>query len=279
MTNWRGAISLVFTLAPCLAALSWGAPARTALSVDRLRTEHKESPTGIDAPKPRLGWQLRSDARGVVQSAYEIRVASSEAALEAGRDLAWSSGRVASEDSTERIYEGTSLRSGERYYWKVRVWDGGGKATPWSAPAYWEMGLLEPSAWKASWIEPGLPEDVAKSGPAPMLRREFRLSGTVARARAYVTSRGLYEMHLNGQRVGDQLFTPGWTSFKKRLQYQTYDVTGLLKAGDNAVGVMLGNGWYRGDLPGGRRNVYGDRLALLLQIEVTYADGRPVTGW
>ncbi len=89
------------------------------------------------------------------------------------------------------------------------------------------MGLLEPSDWKASWIEPDLPEDVTKSGPVPMLRREFKLSGAVARARAYVTSHGLYELHLNGQRVGDQLFTPGWTSYNKRLQYQTYDVTAL----------------------------------------------------
>jgi alpha-L-rhamnosidase len=275
MTTRQGVRSLVLAaLVPSLAALSWAAPAKTSLSVGGLRTEHRANPVGIDAPKPRLGWQLRSDARGVVQSAYEIRVATSEAAVKAGRDLAWSSGRVASEESTERVYEGAPLRSGERYYWQVRVWDGAGKATPWSAPAYWETGLLEPSAWKASWIEPGLPEDVAKSGPAPMLRREFRLNGTVARARAYVTSRGLYEMHLNGQRVGEDLFTPGWTSFKKRLQYQTYDVTGLLKAGDNAVGVTLGNGWYRGDLPGRRRNVYGDRLALLVQIDVTYADGR-----
>jgi alpha-L-rhamnosidase len=108
-----------------------------------------------------------------------------------------------------------------------------------------------------------------------MLRREFKLAGAVARARAYVTSHGLYELHLNGQRVGDELFTPGWTSYNKRLQYQTYDVTSLLKPGANAFGVQLGNGWYRGDLAWeGRRNIYGDRLGLLLQLQVTYKDGR-----
>jgi alpha-L-rhamnosidase len=278
MATLRGVGSIVLALVvPSLAASSWAAPARTSLAVGHLRTEHEESPLGIDARKPRLSWQLASDARGVRQSAYEIRVALTAAAVEAGRDLVWSSGRVASDDSTGRVYEGPSTRSGQRYYWQVRVWDGEGKATAWSAPAYWEMGLLEPSSWKASWIEPALPEDVTKSGPVPLLRSTFTLTGTVARARAYVTSLGLYEMHVNGRRVGDQLFTPGWTSYKKRLQYQTYDVTGLLKAGDNAVGLMLGNGWYRGDLPGGRRNVYGDRLALLLQIDVTYADGRRET--
>ena len=239
-----------------------------------MRTEYKENPLGIDARKPRLSWQLVSSGRGVRQSAYEIRVARTEAAVRGGHDLVWTSGRVASDESTQRTYEGPALQSGQRYHWQVRVWDGAGTASPWSTPAWWEMGLLEPSDWKASWIEPDLPEDVKTSGPAPMLRRAFKLSGAVARARAYVTSHGLYELHLNGRRVGDQLFTPGWTSYNKRLQYQTYDVTSLLKSGDNAVGVLLGNGWYRGDLPGGRRNVYGDRLGLLLQIEVTYQDGR-----
>jgi alpha-L-rhamnosidase-like protein len=121
---------------------------------------------------------------------------------------------------------------------------------------------------------------MVKPGPAPvpMLRREFKLGGPVEQARAYVTAHGLYELYLNGQRVGDQLFTPGWTSYNKRLQYQTYDVTPLLKAGANAVGAMLGNGWYRGNLAWeGRRNIYGDRLALLAQIQVTYKDGRSET--
>ena len=93
-------------------------------------------------------------------------------------------------------------------------------------------------------------------------------------ARAYVTSHGLYEMHLNGTRVSDDVLTPGWTSYDKRLQYQTYDVTSMLRRGDNAVGVVLGNGWYRGNVGFSKqRNMYGERLALLLQIDVTYADG------
>ena len=125
--------------------------------MDRLRTEYKENPLGIDARKPRLSWQLRSDARGVRQSAYEIRVASSEAAVKAGRELVWTSGRVASDESIQRPYGGPPPRSGQRFYWQVRVWDGNGKPTPWSAPARWEMGLLEPSDWKSSWIEPDLP--------------------------------------------------------------------------------------------------------------------------
>jgi alpha-L-rhamnosidase len=183
---------------------------------------------------------------------------------------------VESSQSVHVAYAGPALQSGVRYHWRVRAWDEEGRATPWSAPAWWEMGLLEAADWKAPWIEPGLPDDPAVSGPVPMLRRGFRLDGEVASARLYATSHGLYELWLNGRRVGEELFTPGWTAYKERLQYQTYDVASLLRSGDNAIGALLGNGWFRGDLPR-RRNVYGDRLALLVQIVVTRPDGSRAT--
>ncbi len=243
-----------------------------------LRVEYKENPLGIDAHKPRLSWQLQAlqaGARGVAQSAYQIRVARNERDLRAGNNLVWDSAKVNSDESVHRAYEGPALQSGQRYYWQVRMWDANGKASDWSDMAFWEMGLLNAADWQANWIEPGIQEDVTKTGPAPMLRREFKVSGAIERARAYVTSHGLYEMRLNGQRVSDELFTPGWTSYNKRLQYQSYDVTNLLKSGDNAVGVVLGNGWYRGDLGWeGKRNYYGDKLALLMQLKITYKDGR-----
>ncbi len=239
-----------------------------------LKTEYKKNPLGMDNPKPRFSWQLEATARGLKQMAYHLRVAKSERDLEAGKNLTWDSGPVKSDESLHREYAGPALESGARYYWQVRVWDASGKDTGWSAPAFFEMGLLNAADWKASWIEPDLAEDAKTSNPSPMLRREFKLSGAIEKARAYVTSHGLYELHLNGERVGDQVFTPGWTSYNKQLQYQTYDVTNLLKAGDNAIGVWLGDGWYRGNLAwGGKRNIYGDKLGLLLQIEVTYKDG------
>jgi alpha-L-rhamnosidase len=160
------------------------ASTKTPLGVSGLRTEYKENPLGIDAHKPRLSWVLVSSGRGVQQSAYELRVARTEAAVRSGRDLVWTSGRVASPESTQRAYEGPALQSGARYHWQVRAWDGAGAASAWSVPAWWETGLLEPSDWKANWIEPDLPEDVKTSGPAPMLRRAFKLSGAIARARA-----------------------------------------------------------------------------------------------
>jgi alpha-L-rhamnosidase len=247
----------------------------TALKLTGLRTEYKENPVGIDARKPRFSWQLQAVDRGVMQAAYQIRVARTAADLQAGKNLVWDSGKTVSDESIHRVYEGPALQSAERYYWQVRIWDASGKDSGWSDAAYFEMGLLAAADWKASWIEPDLPEDTKKSNPAPMLRREFKLYGAIERARAYVTSHGLYEAYLNGQRVGDQVFTPGWTSYHKQLQYQTYDVTNLLRSGDNAIGVLLGDGWYRGNLAwGSKRNIYGERLALLLQIEVTYKDGR-----
>jgi alpha-L-rhamnosidase len=249
--------------------------AQTAVQVTGLRTEYTEDPIGIDVRKPRLSWRLEAVGRGIVQSAYQIQVAKSDRDLKAAKNLVWDSGRVASDESIHRVYDGPPLQSGQRYYWQVRVWDGAGTASELSAPAWWEMGLLEPADWKASWIEPDLPDDPSKAGPSPMLRSGFKVNGVVERARVYATSHGLYELHLNGKRVGDQLFTPGWTSYGKRLQYQTYDVTDLVKPGENAVGALLGNGWYRGEIGfGGQRNRYGDRLGLLLQIEVTYKNGR-----
>ena len=173
------------------------------------------------------------------------------------------------------MYAGPDLESRRRYAWRVRVWDAKGRVSPWSAPGWWEVGLLQPSDWAAAWIGTAPSPTDSVGGPSPLLRRAFRVSGVVTRARLYATSLGLYEVYLNGARVGDQLFTPGWTSYHHRVQYQTYDVTKLLKPGDNAAGAVLGDGWYRGQLGfEGRRNVYGRRIGLRLQLEILYQDGR-----
>jgi alpha-L-rhamnosidase len=243
-----------------------------------LKCEYKSNPLGIDVRQPRLGWQVTATERGWVQGAYQIRVGQNPAELSSGSQLLWDTGKVASPESAHRVYSGPELLSGRRYYWQVRVWDAQDQPTAWSEAAWWEMGLLKEQDWKASWIEPGLEEDVTKSNPCPMLRREFEITGAVNSARAYVTSLGLFEMQLDGNRVGDQVLTPGWTSYQDHLQYQTYDITSRLKQGRNAVGVILGDGWYRGNLAfNGQRNTYGEKVALLLQISVAYANGTSLT--
>ena len=262
----------VFAALASLSATAFAAsPAGAPPSVANLRCEHKVDPLGIDVAQPRLSWQLRSDARGVVQSAYQLEVTRD------GRKV-WDTGKVASDRSVLVPYGGPALESSGRYTWRVRVWDGGGKPSAWSAPGHWEMGLLSSGDWKARWIEAAQDEGAKASQPAPVLRGTFAVKGKVRSARAYVTSLGLYELEINGKRVGDQLFTPGWTSYHHRLQYQTYDVTGHLRAGENAIGAMLGDGWYRGFLAWkDKRAVYGDRLALLCQLRIEYADGRTET--
>src|SRR5437762_5562505 len=253
-----------------VALLPYAFPAEPAsIRIVDLRCEYKVNPLGIESPAPRLSWRLEGSGRGIAQTAYQIRVAESESALRAGKPLLWDSSEIHSSDSVQVPYRGPALQSGHRYYWQVRIWNNHGATSAWSAPGNWEIGLLQSADWQASWIEPDLPNDVV-GGPAPLLRREVDLSHGILRARLYVTSHGLYELHMNGRRVGDQLFTPGWTSYNHRLQYQTYDVTDLLKSGRNAIGATLGSGWYRYQ----GRHIYGDHLALLLQLHVTYGHGR-----
>jgi len=240
---------------------------------EQLLCEYKVDPVGIDVPEPRLSWRISSSSSGIMQEAYQVLVSNSRKGLDDASGIVWDSGKVSSDQSVHVRYQGDEVKSRQRYYWKVRIWSGG-EPSPWSRPAFWEMGLLEPGDWKASWIESTRDEDLTRSEPSPMLRRGFSLENPPARARLYITSRGLYQAEINGRVVGDQVLTPGWTSYKHRLQYQTYDVTGMLNEGDNAIGVRLGDGWYRGYIAfRGNRNQYGDHLGLLCQLEITHEDG------
>jgi len=248
---------------------------QNALSVDGLRVEYLTNPIGIDVVQPRLSWRIASTRRNTIQAAYQLQVGTSEANLTRGANLLWDSGKKVSDASVFVDYGGPQTVSRTRYYWRVRVWDSSGRTSPWSAIAFWETGLLQPTDWTAQWIgPPSAPSDSLPS-PSPLLRRAFRVDDRVRSARLYVTSLGLYEAYLNGQRIGDQLFTPGWTSYRRRLQYQTYDVTSLVRPGANVIGAMLGDGWYRGQLGFfGQRNLYGRRLAVRAQLEIRYESGR-----
>ncbi|MDW8344101.1 MAG: glycoside hydrolase family 78 protein [Verrucomicrobiae bacterium] len=223
----------------------------------------------MDEPQPRLFWQLDDERRGARQTAYQIVVAASPKM----KPVLWDTGRVASNQNTHVEYGGPPLRSRQRCYWRVRVWDQHNQPSPWSAPASWEMGLLRRSDWQARWIESSLPADHTQSGPCPFLRRSFTLEAPVSRARLYITALGLYEAWINGQRVGTDYFTPGWTDYRRRVQYQTYDVTALLQVGENVLGAILGDGWYCGYLVRrDHRNHYGDTPRLFAQLEIECAN-------
>ncbi|HEX5171692.1 MAG TPA: family 78 glycoside hydrolase catalytic domain [Cyclobacteriaceae bacterium] len=243
------------------------------VKVQNPKTENLVDPIGIDVVKPRFSWEVVSEKRNVMQTAYEIRVGESRSSLSKGNDLIWSSGKVATDESIHVPYGGPSLESNKVYHWQVRVWDNKGKPSPWSTPAVWQTAFLKSSDWKASWIQPGYKEDTVMRA-SPLFRKQFSVSKKILAATAYVTSHGVYEAHINGRRVGDAYLTPGWTSYNKRLQYQVYDITNYLQPGNNLVGAVLGSGWYRGYIGfSGQKNFYGKDISLLLQIEITYTDG------
>ncbi len=255
------------------------------LPIDQ-RCESARNPLGIDAVRPRLSWKLEavSDARNQSQSAYRITVASTEALLEAGEADLWDSGTVTSARQLCVEYEGPPLRSGERCFWRVQVWDQGGRISEPREISWWEMGLLSAEDWNGIWIsdgseDPATDEAFYEEDPAPLFRRSFHVRKPVKRARLYAVGLGYCELRMNGRAVSDRVLDPAWTSVDKRVLYTCDDVTEQLQAGENVLGVLLGNGWYN-PLPmrmWGRINIR-DSLAvgrprLLAQLNIEYEDG------
>ncbi len=242
------------------------------VSVGNLRCEDRINPLGLDVLNPRFSWQLVPDQRNLEQTGYEIRVG-----YKSGRTDQLATWKVMSSQSLYVPYTGKSLESGTAYYWQVRVWDNKGRVSGWSEKAYWQMGLLQTSDWKAKWIESTSDAD-SVNGPALLFRKEFTSDKKIVSATAFITVHGMYEAYINGQKMGDAFLTPGWTSYNKRLQYQVYDVTKLVKTGNNVLAVNIGSGWYRTSLAwNNNKNIYGRKIGLLEQLEIIYSDGSRVT--
>lgn len=236
-------------------------------AVQPVTFEHLPDALGIGTGTPRISWKTRAE-RGWAQVAYEAAITT-----EAGR---WTSGRIETGDSVLQPWPAPALRSSQRAEVSVRVWGTAEEApSDWSQAAAVETGLLSPDDWAATPVSPAWDEDRDSDRRPPLLRRAFELPRPVASARLYATAHGLYEMELNGSRIGTDAFSPGWTVYGERLRYYTYDVTGLLAEGQNAMGAWLADGWYRGrfGFQGGHRNLYGDKVALLAQLHVTHDDG------
>ncbi len=279
---------LLLLLAFSLAVL----PCFAGVSVNQLRCEYRENPLGIDAAAPRLSWQLDTSERGQKQTAYRVLVASSAALLKAGQGDLWDSGRVASEQSFLVRYAGKPVAARSAAFWKAQAWDKDGKAGEWSPVATWEMGLPDAKEWSdAKWIR--LAKDNRTSPlrqrehqnkrsdgskgvetyASPLLRCEFVVKLGVQRARAYVCGLGYNETYLNGEKLGNAVLDPGQTGYDVYAYYVTHDITKELSSGKNAVGIMLGNGFYGQNLAlGGAGLVYGEP-GVIAKIVIDYADG------
>ena len=269
-------------------------------SVSELRCEQSQRPLAVDPAGPRLSWQLNADRRGCLQSAYRILVADSPVALADDNGNVWDSGKVFSDRSVLVPYGGPALQPGKAYCWKVQAWDADGNLSPWSLPASFGTGLMSMQDWNgAKWIAMEPDVDSLKciegntgkwkdGGPVfdkpvapyklPQLRRDFTATKPVKRAMAYICGLGQFEMFLNGEKVGDHFLDPAWTKFDKEAQYVAFDITGELRDGKNAVGVMLGNGYYH--TPHGRYLKllfsYG-APKMICKLQIEYADGTAQT--
>lgn len=251
------------------------------------------NPSGIDQESPKLGWMIKTQQKGVSQTAYQILVADKPALLLSDSANVWNSGRVISDRSVQIAYAGNDLQSGKKYYWKVKIWDHSGQESGWSETAFWQMGLLHPRDWRdARWIGfeemdstlrlvPGihgfgnqLGEQAKQRPVVPLFRKAFGLTGKVASASLFISGLGHYEAYLNGEKIGNAFLTPGWTDYDKTVFYNTWDVTSMLREGDNALGVIVGNGFYNVNRERYRKLVIAYGMPkLICKLWITYEDG------
>ncbi len=235
------------------------------MRAQRIFVEAMDKPMGLNARSPRFTWHIEQG--GGMQSAYRLQVATQESFDAPVWDSQW----TRSGESSQVPYAGEALAPRTRYYVRVQLQDGAGEGA-FSAPTYWETGLMDAHA--ARFITP-YGKKSPKLGPCPFLRREFTLRRGIVRARAYATAFGMYELSLNGKRAGGEYLSPGFTSYNHRTQVQCYDVTAHVKPGKNAVAALLGDGWYAGNIGWQKQfHVYGDRPAFYLELWVDYADGK-----
>ena len=262
-----------------------------SLKVVNLRCESLVEPIGVDIASPRLSWSLQSDQRNKKQLACQIIVADDPEKLLRDQGNYWNSGKLVSGQCMNVAYGGKLPDSGEKLYWKVKVWDETGKPSEWSPVSSWEMGLMDSTDWKGRWI--GLEEDQypdsTYTGPAPYLRRPFKVKEGISSAKLYISGLGYYELWCNGQKIGDQELVPAQTNYDKRklthliydyddqstttVLYNTYDLTQYLQQGDNALGVILGNGWYNQRDRTAEGRLWYDTPRMIAQLELQYSNG------
>ena len=269
------ALALLGAAMPGLAAAS-RPPYAHLLSPSALRCDNQSEPLAVAEAKPRFSWKLKASSpalHAVKQTAYQIQVADSDHDSSAAGAVLWDSGVVHAGDTSGIVYGGPGLIAERSYFWKVRVWDEQGRPSAWSRSSHWTQA----PEWHAQWIAANSTDAGSENEPMPIFRKSFTLKLPITRAMLYASGLGQDELRLNGEKVGNDVLTPGWSDYRKTVYYDSYDVTALLHRGENAVGVLLGNGMYRVLHTPGRytkfTGSYGPpKCAVLLHVE--FADGR-----
>ena len=240
-----------------------------------LKSEHLINPIGIDSQKPRLTWRLDDNRQGALQTAYQVQVGTDSVALVNQLANMWDTGKIGESDMLVS-YAGLQLNPLTRYYWKVTSWDKDGQAHQ-SKIAAFETGMLGANHWKGTWISD---HNDIRHKPAPYFRKQFEAKKTIKSARAYIAVAGLYELSINGERVGDHRLDPMYTRFDRRTLYVAHDVTKHLQSGANAIGVILGNGWYNHQslaVWDFHNAPWRNRPAFCMDLRIVYTDGSEET--
>jgi alpha-L-rhamnosidase len=281
-------IRLLYILTICFLSLQG---VSQNLSVANLRCMYSQNPLGVDTRKPSLSWELKSNQRNVLQTAYRVLVADDSLLLKKNTGNIWDSKKVSSAASIQVQYSGKALQSVKKYFWKLMVWDNKGNISSWSNIAMWQIGLLDKQDWNnAKWI--GHDEIIdslliaphihgngkrtwgARRNILPLFRKEFIVNKKIKNATAFICGLGHFDLSINGNKIGDHFLDPGWTNYSKQAQYVTFDITQQIQQGTNAIGVMLGNGFYY--IPGQRyrkmTGAYG-QPKMVMRTVIEYADG------
>ncbi|MEI6677399.1 MAG: family 78 glycoside hydrolase catalytic domain [Mariniphaga sp.] len=288
---------LKFSFSVIAMLLTFSTYAQKLVSVTNLKCESKVNPFGVEAKNPRFSWEINSTERATYQSACHILVSDTPEKLKANIGNIWDSNVIKSDQSVQVAYKGAPLSAEKKYYWKIKIVNQAGKESEWSQTAFWQMGLLSPGDWSnAAWIGlenlpdsmkvvPGTHGDGKKLGSkavkrsiVPLFRKEFALEKKIKNAMLYISGLGHYEATINGQKTGNSFLAPGWTSYDKVCLYNSYDVTNQLKQGKNAIGVIVGNGFY---------NINRERYTKLViaygypkmisKLKIDYTDGTSST--
>ncbi|MDX2049117.1 MAG: family 78 glycoside hydrolase catalytic domain, partial [Chitinophagaceae bacterium] len=274
-----------FSVLFCSAQLANAAP---LLEPSNLTCEYLVNPLGIDVPHPRLCWNFTATERNLFQSAYEIIISDNIKDIQQGKGNKWQTGKILSEENLHIQYNGEPLQPFTKYYWRVKVYDKNNYASSWSGISSFETAMLQSADWKAKWIGDGSrqfekDEDFYKDDPMPLFRKQIAVTKKISSARLYISGLGYYEAYLNNTKISDHVLGPGFTAYRKQVQYVTHDITALLKKGNNTIGIMTGNGWWN-PLPlrlFGRFNLRNvqqtGRPCVKAEVHISYTDGTKET--